>query len=475
MQRRGFLRVATSSVALSALSPMHYRRVLGANARIGIGFIGYGLIGSRHVADFLRQPTADLLAISEVHRARLEQGLAQLGRNDAKGYGDFRKLLDDPRIQGVVISTPDHWHALQTMLACDAGKDVYVEKPMTLFQREGQWIQQVAARTKRIVQVGTQQRSGLHYQRAKDIIQSGGIGKVHSIRMVSHRNISPGFGTVNDSQPPVDLDWDMWLGPAPFRPYNRLRSIYHFRWYWDYAGGQMTNLGAHHLDIVDWICGLSTLKYVASVGGKRVLKDQSETPDTQDSLFDLGDITIHYSIREASGSLGTSNAANTNNDRKTSNPSPWGLEFAGSEGQLSINRSGFRVVGDWATAPENFIPGIGKHPAGGPESPSPTSTRKQRVESFDDTTGSDTEQFENHARNFLDCIVSRNPPHSDLTSGHRTATACHLANISLRLGRAVRWDANAESVADDAEANAMLVRAYREPWQQQRNAVLRTT
>src|SRR5205807_595666 len=144
-----------------------------------------------------------------------------------RGYHDFRKLLDDRDVDAVVLSTPDHWHALITMLACAAGKDVYVEKPLTLFVREGSWMQQVARRQRRVVQVGTQQRSGAHYQRARELIQKGGLGAISSVRMQAFRNIMPGYGAPPDADPPAELDWPMWLGPAPYRRYNPNRALYH--------------------------------------------------------------------------------------------------------------------------------------------------------------------------------------------------------------------------------------------------------
>src|SRR5207248_2411053 len=171
------------------------------------------------------------------------------------GYADFRKLLDDPAVHAVVVSTPDHWHALTTMLACAAGKDVYCEKPLTLFVGEGRWMTDVAQRHRRVVQVGTQQRSGLHYQRARELIRQGELGTITSVRMQHFRNITPGFGKPADGEPPPELDWDLWLGPAPRRAYNPNRAIYHFRWFWDYSGGQMTNLGQHDLDIILWFLG----------------------------------------------------------------------------------------------------------------------------------------------------------------------------------------------------------------------------
>src|SRR5262249_43963109 len=154
-------------------------------------------------------------------------------------------LLDNRDVDAVVVSTPDHWHALMTMMACAAGKDVYVEKPLSLFVREGRWMIDVARREGRVVQVGTQQRSGPHYQRACELIRSGHLGAVSSVRMAASRNIMPGFGSPPDGPPPAGLDWDLMLGPAPAHAYNPNRALYHFRWFWDYSGGQMTNLGQH--------------------------------------------------------------------------------------------------------------------------------------------------------------------------------------------------------------------------------------
>src|SRR3954468_5796257 len=263
LNRRSFVAGATAAIATVTATTS----AVAANEKINVGFIGYGLIGKRHVLDFRDQPDVNIVAIAECHEGRLNEAKSLIG-GKVQGYRDFRKLLDDKSIDAVVISTPDHWHALMTMLACAAGKDVYVEKPLTLFPREGQWMLDVAKKHNRIVQVGTQQRSGPHYSRAKELIQNGHIGKIVSVRMQSYRNIMRGFGQPTDSPPPLDLDWNMFLGPAPERPYNALRGLYHFRWFWDYSGGQMTNLGQHSLDIVDWILGPLPSKSVASFGGR---------------------------------------------------------------------------------------------------------------------------------------------------------------------------------------------------------------
>src|SRR5713226_1490329 len=195
LNRREFVEAGAAAV----LSAAAYGRVVGANDRIGVGFIGYGLIGKRHVLDFQAQPDVDLVAVAETHRGRLDEATALMGPS-AKAYRDFRQLLDNRAVDAVVISTPDHWHALMTMMACAAGKDVYVEKPLTVFVREGRWMVDAARRHKRVVQVGTQQRSGPHYQKARELIKSGHLGRVSSMRMAAYRNIMPGYGTPPDQE-----------------------------------------------------------------------------------------------------------------------------------------------------------------------------------------------------------------------------------------------------------------------------------
>jgi predicted dehydrogenase len=448
--RRGFL-AASSALGLSAAS---YRRAPGAGERVGVGVIGYGLIGQRHVSTFAARKDVDLVALAEAHRGRRDEGLKAAGRG-AKGYDDFRRLLDSKAVQAVVVATPDHWHALMTMLACDAGKDVYVEKPLTLFVREGEWMLAVAKRTKRVVQVGTQQRSGKHYRQARETVRKGHIGRVVSVRLSAVRNVMPGFGRPADQRPPAGLDWDRWLGPAPARKYNPNRCLYHFRWFWDYSGGQMTNLGAHHLDIVDWILGLERLEAVTSVGGRFALEDNGETPDTQDALFELGRWTAAFTMRECA---------------RGSAPA-FGLEFFGTKGSLGLSRSGFTVSADPDLPPLAQVPGARQgHPAGGPKAAVPKTT-KPRTKALVDRSGDSDAQYSEHARDFLDCIRSRKTPVSDLESAHRTALACHLANLSLRLGRKLRWDAKAKTVADDAAAARALVRPYRAPWDRELKAL----
>ncbi len=444
----------TRRAALAALSAVSYSRILGANERIQVGFIGYGLIGAQHVSDFRAQSDCDLVALSDVYQPRLEQGVAACGPL-CKGYADFRALLDRKDIQAVVVSTPDHWHALLTMLACAAGKDVYVEKPLTLFVREGRWMTQVARRHKRVVQAGTQQRSGLHYAKARQMLRDGYVGQISGAAIAFHRNIMPGYGAPPDGAVPAGFNYQMWLGPAPERAFNPKRGIYHFRWFWDYSGGQMTNLGAHDIDIVHWVTGVKGPSAVSSAGGRFVLRateDNGETPDTQDATFEYPGFTATVSIRETSAGR----------------PEAYDLQFFGSQGSLSINRAGFEITCDPKRDPSQTIPTFKGHPAGGPRGKAERRETQEKPKELwcapVKEPGSSPEQFTRHVQNFLQCIRTREMPVADVEQAGQVATACHLANISLRLGRKIRWDAEREEVIGDAEASAMLVRPYRRPW-----------
>jgi predicted dehydrogenase len=428
--------------------------VLGANDRIGVGFIGYGLIGKQHVADFKKFPDVDLVGMCDVYKPRVEEGVAYMGNPAGKGYSDFRKMFEHKDIQGVVISTPDHWHALLTIMACAAGKDVYVEKPMTVCIDEGKWMIQAARKFQRIVVVGTQRRHGKGVSEARKVLDSGKLGKVHSIRIASYRNIYPGFGKTPIQDPPSTLDYDLWQGPAPKRPYTAHRALYHFRWFWDYSGGQMTNLGAHTLDQVLSLMKVKGPSMVMSTGGRFSLEDDGETPDLQDAMWVFPGFTVNYAIREANAMRGDSATR--------------GQVYLGTKGSMVL-AGGYEIVPENKIDPVNDIPKFVGHPAGGPvysdvrSSPWIEASRGG-VESDAryGTGGEDTLAM--NERDWLDSMRTRKRPLCDVEDGHRVSIACHLANMSLRLGRSIRWDPEKEVVIGDKEAAAMCVRPYRAPW-----------
>jgi predicted dehydrogenase len=456
--RRNFLGGA------AALTAASYSRVLGANDRVNVGFIGYGLIGRQHMVDFKKMPDVTLAALSDVYKPRLEEGIAFTGNPSAKPYPDFRKLLDDKEIHGVVVATPDHWHALITIMACAAGKDVYVEKPLTVFVEEGRWMVKAARKYNRMVTVGTQRRTARGVKQAREIIASGKLGKVHSVRISSYRNIMPGFGKTPVSTPPPEIDYDMWQGPAAKRPYTAHRALYHFRWFWDYSGGQMTNLAAHSMDQMHYIMGSDAPTLVSSHGGRYCLEDDGETPDLQDALFTypakdggLG-FTVVYSIREAALGPRDPNAA--------------GTQFLGTKGTMML-RGNAQIIAEMKSNPDNLIPQFSGHPVGGPKT-----TQERPVPWIEvppeqaagggggERGGGGDDTMALNKRNWLESIRSRQLPFCDVEGGHRVATATHLANISLRLGRSVKWDPVKETIPGDKEAAAMLVRPYRKPWDQ---------
>ena len=406
--------------AMGALSAWSASRVIGANDRVRMGLIGSGGRGKQDWTTFLKQPEVEPVAVCDLYDPFREKGIA-MTEGRAKGFTDFRGVLDQKDIDAVIVAVPDHWHALMTIAACDAGKDVYCEKPLSLTVAEGRKMVDAARRTKRVVQTGSQQRSGSHYAAAVKLIQDSGIGEVHRIQCGMQRNIFPGLKPTEMAGGPIPtFDWNMWLGPAPKRAFDPYRCIYNFRWFWDYSGGQMTNWGAHHLDIARWIVGAEAPSVVAGFGGRYALTDGGETPDVQQVTYQFGKTVVTWTSSEIAEGKGFT------------------LDVFGTKGMMTLTRGGFTVT------PEK----------GGKDKPPLMEALTMKG---DDLDGS-------HARSFLDCVKSRQKPTADVEEGHRSAVMCHLGNISTRLGRSLKWDAGKEQVIGDAEANGMLSRPYRGPW-----------
>jgi len=421
MNRRDLIR---TTIAMGAASAWSATRVWGANDRLRLGLIGSGGRGREDWTNFLKDPGVDPVAVCDVYGPFREKGIALSG-NRAQGLQDFRRLLERKDVDAVIVATPDHWHALVTIAACEAGKDVYCEKPLSLAVAEGRKMVEAARRYQRVVQTGSQQRSGAHYAQAVKLIQDGGIGEVHRIRAGMQRNIYPGLKpTEMAAGISPELDWDMWLGPAPKREFDPFRCIYNFRWFWDYSGGQMTNWGAHHLDIARWIVGADAPTEVCGFGGRYALTDGGETPDLQEVTYQFGKVVVTWTASEIAEGRGFS------------------LDIFGTKGMLTLTRGGFQVTPEMVTL------------AG-------STDRKPLMEPLQ-AKGGNLDQA--HVQNFLECVKSRRRPNADVEEGHRSAVLCHLGNISMRLGRSIRWDGAAEQAIGDAEANHLLVRPYRAPW-----------
>ena len=444
---------------MTALTAASYNRVLGANGRVGIGFIGFGLIGKQHIMNFKKSfPDVDRVAICDVYKPRLDEGLAYLENPNAKAYSDFRKMYENKDIDGVLIATPDHWHALLTIMACAAGKDVYVEKPLTVFIDEGKWMLQAMNKYKRVVVVGTQRNHNPGHQTAKKIYESGALGKIQMVKIgAGVRNVYPGFGKTPVSDPPSGFDYDLWLGPAPKRPYQAHRGLYHFRWFWDYSGGQLTNLGAHSIAALLLVTGAKGPTKVVSFGGRVALEDDGETPDLQECLYQFPQFLMSVGVREANGLRDAG-----------------GSVILGSKGNLRLGTN--EVVPEMHGDPVNMIPRFVGHPAGGPvyndKRPAPATEAIAASGGRGGGRGAagggeslEDQMFNANKRDWIDCMKSRNQPLCNLEMGHRTAIICNLGNMSLRLGgRTLNWDPDKEVIVGDKEAAAMCTKQYRAPW-----------
>ena len=435
IDRRAFVRWSAAGVIAGRFVVRPVRRderIRGANDRIAVALIGAGRQGVGDLRSAMRHPDVDVAAICDVFQPNLAKG-AEVAPN-AQQYGDFRRVLDRKDIDAVIIATPDHWHPLQTILACEAGKDVYVEKPISVTIAEGRKMVEAARRHQRVVQVGTQQRSGKHFQQAAELVRSGRIGKVTQVRCWNVGNESPeGIGTAPDGSPPPELDWDLWLGPAPERPFNANRFGVSterwstFRWFWDYAGGMMTDWGVHWLDIVQMAMGVDAPQSITAVGGKFSLQDDRETPDTLIASYQYAGFLCTYENRLA-------NAAPINGKRG-------GIHFHGTDGTLFIDRQGFEIV---------------------PETRKSGDAPVDRTEAM--TVENSNNNHQDHLLDFIDCVKTRRTPVSDIEIGHRSTTTALLGNIAYRTGRRIEWDAKNERIVGDRDAARYLTRDYRRPW-----------
>jgi predicted dehydrogenase len=396
----------------------------GANSRIRVGLIGCGGMGRGDLDTFFLNAEVDCPVLCDVDDAMLIQAAELVEKRRGKKpdrVKDFRRVLDRSDVDAVIVATPDHWHALPSVLACQAGKDVYVEKPLATSIAEGRAMLTAAQKHSRVVQMGTQWRSGKHWAEAVEFVRSGKLGKVGLVRGWAYHDWLGNIGNPPDGDPPPGVDYDLWLGPAPKRPFNPSRFHFNFRWFWDYAGGLMTDWGVHLINIMLWAMGPEPPKAVMSSGGKYVLQDNSETPDTQITVYEFPSYTLVWEHKVGIG-IGL-------------NGRPWGISFSGTEGTLFIDDSGWEIQGERKKAtlePKKF-------PGSGDARPP-------------------------HVRNFLDCVKSRQPPVENLEVAHHVSTVAHLGNIALRAVRKISWDHSNERVVGDPEADRLVGVTYRAPW-----------
>ena len=384
--------------------------IAAANDRLALGWIGCGGQGTGDVGALLGSRQVELVAVCDVYYDHAAKAAAN-GRSGTGIYKDFREMLDRDDIDVVEIATPDHWHALTAIAACQAGKDIYCQKPMSLTIEQGRAMVNAVRRYNRILQVSSQQRSEFSFRRACELVRSGRIGKLQYVDTRIGGNPTcgyDGFGPV-----PEGMDWDLYLGPASWVPYNRHRTFWDFRWFWDYSGGNMTDWGAHHNDIAQWGMGTDHTGPVEIEGsGTFPTSGLMETPVSFRATMKYKDgVEIRCSSQ--------------GND----------VTFHGTDGWITCNRGG-RLV---ASKDE-----IVKEPLG-----------PKDVRLYEST---------NHHRNFLECVRTRKTPVCDVEIGHRSASVCHLANIAIRLGRKIFWDPDKEQIVGDEEAARWTGRPMRKPW-----------
>jgi len=432
LSRRNFLKRSSMATALTPLvvtlsSPL-VRSLRAAepdaNDKVRLGLIGCGGMGQGDLECFFLNPEVDCAVICDVDDAMLAKGIAicQSKRgNKPDTVKDFRRVLDRKDVDIVLVATPDHWHALPAVLSCQASKDVYAEKPLAKTIDEGRAMLEASRRHNRVVQMGSQWRSCKHIIEAGEFIRSGKLGKVSLVRGWAYLDWLPSIGKPPDSEPPAGVDYDMWLGPASKRAFNPNRFHFNFRWFWDYAGGLMTDWGVHLINMMLMGVDNAAPKTVFSSGGKLVFDDNSETPDSQVTVYEFPTYTLIWEHK-----AGLNNGLNGRS---------WGVEWNGTEGTIILNDEG------WEIRTERKQANVDSQKKPGSGDPRPA-----------------------HVRNFLDCVKTRKAPALNLEIGHHVTTVAHLGNIAYRTGRKVVWDAERELAVGDPEADKFVGVVYREPW-----------
>jgi predicted dehydrogenase len=444
LNRRGFMgtsgRLAGGAAGAAAWSALHPAvrtargEAVAPSETIRVALIGCGGMGNYDLDDFMRAPEVRMVALCDVDQRHLNRTAEKVEKKAGKKpmtCVDFHQVLEMKDLDAVIIGTPDHWHAIPFINACMAGKDIYCEKPISHNIKEGRAMVEAAHKHKRVSQIGTQQRSGEHFQKAVKLVQEGKLGRVTLTRTWNFENEAPfGCGKPMDhDKAPEGVDYDRWLGPAPKRPFNRARFHGSFRWFFDYAAGKIGDWNVHLQDIVHWAMGVTAPKSVHAAGGKFALDDISDTPDT---------LLVTYEFEGPHGPFVHLYEMRKGNQHGIGGDPGHGMQFHGTDATLYLDRGGFQVI--------------------------PEGKRTAAIKS-----GS-SDQHWPHVQDFLRCIKSRDRCICDVETGHTSTVVCHLGNISYKLGRKIFWDAKAETITDqkghpDAEANALLGREYRKGYE----------
>jgi predicted dehydrogenase len=434
--RRRFLRDSSLALAGAASLPQTLRAQRAAVApsdQIRVGVIGCNGMGFANLRSIMKIPEVECAALcdvdDEVLNVRAGEAEEEWG-STPELYKDFRRVLDDPDIDAVIIGTPDHWHCLMMVMACEAGKDVYVEKPLANSIHECGLMVAAAERYGRVVQVGQWQRSGAHWRDAAEYVQSGALGRIRLVKSWAYQGWMKSIPVHPDEPVPEGVDYDMWLGPAPARPFNKNRFHFNFRWFWDYAGGLMTDWGVHLIDMVHFVMDADAPRSVTASGGKFAYPDDAaETPDTLQAVFEFDEFSMLW--EHATGiDLGPYQRNH-------------GVAFIGNLGTLVVDREKWEIYAESEEVDDRL------------EYLTPVLPVQRR-----DGGGG----LDEHTQNFVDCIRSREQPRCNPAIAAQAAITSHLGNVSFKTGRRLAWDRASGRIVDDAEANALLVPSYRSPW-----------
>jgi predicted dehydrogenase len=449
MQRREFLG-ASAAVAAGLAAPLvlaEEKKKVAASEKVRVALIGCGGMGRANLHDFMRLPDFEITAVCDVDDSHIKNALQDIEKAErptakVKREKDFRKVVESKDVDAVIVGTPDHWHAYVLIAACANNKDVYCEKPLSHNIVEGRAMVNAAKDNKRVVQIGTQQRSGQHFKDAVKYVQSGKLGHVYLCRTWITNNTRPDqYGKPKDEdQAPKGVDYNMWLGPAPKRKFNRNRFHHNFRWFFDYGNGLCNDWGVHLNDIILWAMQVQAPLSVFATGGKFDMKDNSDVPDTLDVHYQYPHFTHIYTVRQ-----GHYNYGYGTNPKKPWETRSHGMEFHGTKGILTLDRGGWVVTAEGTRLKDEWHGGSEQHFA--------------------------------HVKNFLHCLRNRSEkPASAIEDMHHATVTAHLANISYKVKRKIYWDAAAERcyrgydpqtkkfVSEYADANAYLLREPRSPW-----------
>ncbi len=414
--RRHFLGTGLAGLALAG----HARSNASANEKVRIGVIGVRGRGADLVKSFASHEGFEVAVIADADSnvyGKAQKNLDSLGKSEAKIESDFRKILDDKSIDAIAIAAPDHWHALMTVMGCQAGKHVYCEKPASHNIVEGRRMVEAARKYKRVVQVGTQRRSSSSVKEAVELVRSGAVGKVGMARSWIHQ-IRPNIGHGKPGEVPAGVDYALWQGPAPDRPFHENRFHYNWHWFWNWGTGELGNNGIHGVDVARWGLGVDAPSHVASAGGKFVFDDDQEVPDTQIVTWEFPEkCVIQWEHRMWS--------------KHPTEGSSFGIAWYGDKGTLLITDKGWKI--------EDL---------------------DQKAPPLAKSEGPATDGMKPHVQNFLDCIRGGGKPNADVEIGHLSTRLCHLGNIAQRTGKRLAFDAATETFPGVAEANALLAREY---------------